>query len=74
MSFDSQPFGKNGKPKADILTRLSAIKPNHGNYRKAQDAIAEITKQRQDNAFLREENRRLQAKLDAIQQERRLVA
>jgi hypothetical protein len=32
----------------DLLDRLGAVKPNHGNYRKAQDAIAEILKSRRE--------------------------
>ena len=32
----------------DLLERLGAIKSNHGNYRKAQDAIKEITKTRRE--------------------------
>jgi len=55
MSFDMGQFGK-GHPKADILERLSAIKPNHGGYRKAQDAMIEIAALRKREA---EKNRRI---------------
>lgn len=42
--------------KPDILDRLGTIKPNHGSYRKAQDAMIEI-------ANLRKQVADLQAKL-----------
>ena len=38
--------------KPDILVRLGNIKPNHGSYRKAQDAMIEITNLRKKVAEL----------------------
>lgn len=32
----------------DIIERLQAIRPNHGSYRKAQDAVSEILKNRRE--------------------------
>lgn len=34
--------------KQDLLERLANVKPNHGGYRKAQDALSEIQKLRRE--------------------------
>lgn len=53
--FDEGRIGS-GKPKRDIVDRLSAVKQGHGNYRQAQDALAEINKLRKLDA---DKNRRI---------------
>lgn len=73
MSFDEGRIGK-GFAKADILERLAAIKPGHGGYRKAQDAIQVI-------AYLRtqvyEKDRRildLEARIAGLERQQPRVA